>query len=112
MSASERLKGAAAEREVVQIIREAGWPNAERTSNGRAQSGRGDIANGPKCVHIEIKRHEKLNVSRAFDQVTADADPLDIPVLVHRPSRHVWMATIPLEDLLVLLWLRNGLGGP
>lgn len=107
MSARERLKGATGEREIVQMLRLYGWPNAERTSNGREQSGRNDIANGPAGCAIEIKRQEKLSVPRAFDQLIRDSDPRDIPVLVHRPSRHQWMATIPLAELLPLLALRE-----
>ncbi len=107
MSASQRTKGAAAEREVINIFKAAGWPHAERTSNGRPQDGRGDVTNGPAGCHIEVKRHEKLNVPKAFDQAVADADALDIPVVVHRPSRHEWMATLPLDELLALLQLRE-----
>ena len=104
---AERTKGAVAEREVIQHIRAAGWKDAERTSNGRAQDGRSDIARGPEGCAIEVKRQERLNVPRAFDQLTADAGDL-LPVLVHRPSRHEWMATLPLADLLPLLALREG----
>lgn len=108
MSKMQRTKGAAAEREVVAIFREHGWPKAKRTSDGRAQVGRGDIADGPVGCHFEVKRHERLSVPAAFDQVREDADPADWPVLVHRPSRHVWMATVPLVDLLELLAMREG----
>ena len=107
MTAAQRNKGAAAEREVLHIFHAAGWDRAERTSNGRAQDGRGDISHGPAGCHIEIKRHEKLNVPKAFDQAVADADPLDIPIVIHRPSRHEWMATLPLDELLPLLALRE-----
>ena len=105
---AERNKGALGEREVIQRIREAGWRDAERTSNGRAQDGRSDIARGPEGCAIEVKRQERLNVPRAFDQLTADAGD-QLPILVHRPSRHEWMATLPLSDLLPLLALREGL---
>ena len=107
MSAFQRTKGAAAEREIIAILHAHGWPYAERTSNGRIQTGRGDIARGPEGVHLEVKRHERLNVPAALDQVKRDAHTLDIPVLVHRPSRHEWMATLKLEDLLPLLALRE-----
>lgn len=107
MSASQRSKGASAEREVLNIIRVSGWRDARRTSDGRAQIGRGDVIDGPAGCHIEIKRQERLNVPAAFDQVQRDADRLDVPVLVHRPSRHAWMATLPLEDLLPLLALKE-----
>ncbi len=107
MSATERRKGAVAEREVTGILHRHGWGLADRTSNGREQSGRGDIAHGPAGCHIEVKRHERLNVPRALDQIAADANELDVPILVHRPSRHEWMATLPLEELLPLLALRE-----
>jgi hypothetical protein len=102
VSKTERTKGAAAEREVVHIFRASGWPNAERTSNGRQQRGRNDVANGPAGCAIEIKRQEALSVPKALDQLARDSDPLDVPILVHRPSRHAWMATLPLADLLDL----------
>ena len=105
--AGRRAKGAVAEREVAAIFREYGWKHAERTSNGREQSGRGDIANGPEGCHFEVKRHEKLNVPAAFRQIEADAGAHDLPVLVHRPSRQQWMATVPLDELLALLRLRE-----
>lgn len=107
MSARERNKGAAAEREIAQILRDHGWAGARRTHDGREQAGRGDIANGPQGVHIEIKRQERLNVPAALRQANEDADPLDVPVLIHRPSRHPWMATLPLDELLPLLKLKE-----
>lgn len=107
MSGMSREKGRKGENEVIYAMRDAGWPTARRTSDGREQIARGDVANGPEGCHFEIKRVEKLSVPKAFDQVVRDADPTDIPVLVHRPSRHEWMATLPLSELLPLLRLRE-----
>lgn len=107
MSASQRRKGATGELEIVHLLRAAGWKNAQRTSDGRAQSARGDIVNGPEGVHIEVKRQEALNVPKALRQIESDANPLDLPVLIHRPSRQDWMATLPLDELLALLRLRE-----
>lgn len=107
MSAAQRLKGAAAEREVINLLRVYGWRDAGRTSDGRAQSARGDVVRGPAGCHLEIKRQERLNVPAALDQAIGDANKLDVPIVVHRPSRHAWMATLPLEDLLPLLALRE-----
>jgi hypothetical protein len=107
VSARERTKGAKAELEIVHILRDAGWKNAERTHDGRVQRARGDIRNGPPGVHFEVKRHERLNVPAALRQVEEDANPLDLPVLVHRPSRQDWCATLPLDELLALLKLRE-----
>jgi hypothetical protein len=103
----ERRKGARGELEAIALIRDAGWPNARRTHDGRAQSGRGDVAGGPAGCHIEIKRVERLSVPKALSQLRADAGPLDLPILVHRPSRSPWMATLPLDELLSLMALRE-----
>lgn len=107
MSASQRRKGKEGELEVVRMIRNAGWKDASRTSDGRGQQARGDVANGPHGFHIEIKRQEALNVPRAFRQIESDANPLDTPLLIHRPSRQCWMATLPLDELLALIQLRE-----
>jgi Holliday junction resolvase len=98
-----RDKGAAAEREVVRILRDAGWPDAVRTSDGRAQDGRGDVLKGPDGFHIEIKRQERLNVPAAMLQATEDAGGELIPIVVHRPSRQQWMVTVDLRVFLGLL---------
>lgn len=107
MSAAQRVKGAEGEREVIRLLRAHGWPHAYRTSNGREQDGRGDVACGPAGCHLEIKRQERLNVAAALSQAMRDADRLEIPIVVHRPSRHVWMATLPFEELLALLRLKE-----
>lgn len=107
MSATERRKGAAGELEVVHLLRAAGWGFAERTSRGVAQKGRCDIANGPAGCAIEVKRQERLAVPAALDQLARNAGPHDIPILIHRPSRHEWMATLPLDELLPLLRLKE-----
>lgn len=102
-----RRKGGVGEREVVALLRQHGWGRAERTSNGRAQAGKGDIAGGPEGVHIEVKRVEKLNVSKALAQIDRDAGPHDLPLLLHRSSNQPWLATLPAEELLALLRLRE-----
>lgn len=108
MSRAQRDKGARGEREVIQLLKDHGWPNARRTSDGRAQSSRGDITAGPSCAHIEVKYVERLSVPQAVRQAQADAHPHDIPIVAHRSSRQQWLATLPLEDLLPLLALREG----
>jgi hypothetical protein len=105
-AAARRTKGADFERTVVKILREKGWTHAGRSSDGRRQLGRGDIINGPEGCHLELKRQERLNVPNAFDQVIQDAGDC-IPILIHRPSRHEIMATLPAEDLFALLRMRE-----
>lgn len=101
-----RRKGADAERELVRILRAAGWPLACRTSDGRVQAARGDIANGPEGTHIEAKSGN-LKLTAALDQVARDAISLDMPLLAYKPARHAWLGVVYLEDLLPLLKLRE-----
>lgn len=107
MSRRERAKGARGERQIVTLLREHGWLRARRTHDGRDQAGRGDIAHGPAGCHIEVKLQERLNVPKAVAQAIQDAQPTDIPIVVHRPSRAPWMATLPLDELLPLLALQE-----
>jgi len=107
MAARERRKGAAGELEVIHLLRDHGWRDARRTSDGRGQQTRGDVTNGPAGIHLEIKRQERLNVPAALRQAEADAHPHDVPVVVHRPARMQWMATLPADELFALLRLRE-----
>lgn len=107
MGKASRTKGARGELEIVALLHDHGWTRARRTHDGREQAMRGDIANGPPGVYLEVKRQERLNVPAALDQVERDAPTTDLPILIHRPSRHQWMATLPLDELLPLLALRE-----
>jgi hypothetical protein len=109
---ASRAKGGAGEREIVQLLRKYGWPDAERSSNGRAQIGRGDFARGP-AIHLEAKRCEKAEVWKWWAQAERDAQ-YDAdnccafpPVVAFRRSRSPWLALIDFEDLLQLLALRE-----
>lgn len=106
MSASQRMKGKRGELEVVAILHRHGWTAAERSSRGTAQAA-GDVINGPEAVHLEIRRREALSVPAAMREILGAAAATDLPVLAHRPSRSPWLATLELEELLPLLWLRG-----
>jgi Holliday junction resolvase len=97
-----RTKGASGEREICRVLRDAGWPEAARTSDGRSQHGRGDIAGVPGVV-FEIRRTEKLNIWQAIDDVQRQAADGELPVVVFRRNRSGWWAAIPLERLVELL---------
>src|SRR5262245_13329632 len=106
MSRTSRTKGKVGELEVVHLLRAAGWPNAHRTSDGRRQ-GSCDIADGPQACVMEVRRREAVNVPQGMREVMARTPPTMTPVLVHRPSRTPWMATTLLDELAVLLLLRE-----
>ena len=106
MGARERERGARGEREVVQLVREHGWPGAERSSNGRAQVGRGDIALGPEFTSIDVKFCEKTEPWKWWRQAERDADGR-MPVVAFRRSRSPWLAIVELDELLELLAMRE-----
>lgn len=107
MSATERRKGATGELEVVSILKLSGWPLARRTHDGREQALRGDIANGPAGVHLEVKRSERTSIWDWYGQAESDAGIAQIPVVAFRRSRSPWLALIELDELLPLLKLRE-----
>jgi hypothetical protein len=107
VSRRERAKGARGELEVARILRAAGWPDAKRTSDGRAQIERGDIGDGPDGVHLEVRRREALNIWACLADAQREARPGDAPAVVFRRSRSRWYAAVELEFLLDLLGERR-----
>jgi hypothetical protein len=103
MTATERDKGARGELEIVRLLQNHSWPDAKRTSDGRHQQHRGDIANGPPNVHLEIRRRETLNIWACLKQAAADAAHGHRPVVAFRRSRSQWYAAVELDFLLDLL---------
>ena len=103
MSASERTKGKTGELEIVHLLHRHGWTEAKRSSDGRTQHARGDIADGPPYTHIEVRRRENINIWACLAQAEQDAKPGDLPVVAFRRSRSAWYAAIPLDALLSLL---------
>ena len=102
-----RDKGAAGEREVVSLLRQVGWPKAERRYD-QAANGGSDIAHGPEGTCIEVKRARRaVAVPAAMRQAEAAAGPHDIPIVLHRVDREPWRATLPADELLALLRLRE-----
>lgn len=107
MSASQRRKGARGELELVELLHAHGWPRAHRNF-GSGSAGGGDIAAGPQGVTLEAKRHRgRLDLPAAIRQAEHAAGPLDLPVVCHRRDGEPWRATLPLDELLDLLALRE-----
>lgn len=98
--ASQR-KGAAGERELMDILRDHGYP-VER--GGSMTYGTVPDLYGLPGIHIEVKRVEKLNVPVAMNQSIRDAERFDdgLPALFHRRNRQPWLVTMRLADWLKL----------
>lgn len=100
MSARERNKGSRGEAEVVEMIR-VHWPRATRNFASGA-AGNGDIAHGPANTSIEVKRTERAEPWKWWEQAERDADGR-MPVVAFRRSRAPWLAIVELDELLALL---------
>lgn len=98
MSKMQRTKGAAGERELAELMRTLGIDAARSARNGVDQAE--DVIHNIPGVHVECKRVEALNISKAIKQAT-DAAGRKIPTVWHRRNREAWLVTIPAADVLI-----------
>ena len=92
---SSQAKGRRAEAELAEYLRDHGFPDARP----------GDPLNlGADGLHIECKRHERLEISRWYEQAQQDAQRMKDgkPVVVYRQNRRSWMVVLSLADFLAL----------
>ncbi len=98
---NSRAKGAAGEREWVQVLKQHGWMQAERNIT-QTRAGGGDVALPPMLY--EVKRPARIAVRQYLDQATAalPKHPGCIhPVVVMRENgRKDWMVLMRAEDYL------------
>lgn len=110
MGRRERDKGKRGELEVRDIFRAAGFGDAERTPNSGGLFIPGDVALGVEDLHVEAKRHERLDIPGWLRQTYADCPPGALPILAFRKSRTTgagpvgrWHGAVPLDRLAELL---------
>ena len=80
--------------------------------HGRKEAKPGDPLNygtqpdvsGVDGLHIECKRHERLEVSKWYDQARADAERMQDgkPAVIYRRNRRPWMILLSLDDFISL----------
>lgn len=98
---NSRAKGARAERELANRLKELGY-TAHRTQQFCGKAGNSDV----ECkelshYHIECKMVEALNIDKAIDQSTRDCGDRT-PIVVHRKKQRPWLVTMFLEDWIKL----------
>lgn len=99
---SSKRKGKIGELEVANLLKAAGY-NARRSSQYCGNTGDAPDVEGLPGIHIEVKRVERLNLKKAYEQVVNDSKKSgDIPAVFHRQSHQPWMVTLSLEDFLKL----------
>jgi Holliday junction resolvase len=102
MGAMSRRKGAAAEREVAELLRSHGF-HARRGQQFSGSPDSPDVVHDIEGIHIEVKRTERFALYPALEQARQDRRAGDIPCVLHRQNGREWVAVLPAEDLLSIL---------
>jgi len=100
---ASRDKGAAWEREVVHLLRAAGFSVTGRNLD-QSREGGADIHAGPYA--IECKRRARIALHEWMDQAQAAAGDLT-PLVVAKADRKPALAIMLLEDWLKLVEVNN-----
>lgn len=101
MAINSKKKGSAGERELAGKLGELLGVSLRRSQQYCGVAGDADVI-GVDGLHIEVKRVEKLNLSKAINQAIADAKPDQVPIVAHRKNREQWLVTVCLQDLLAM----------
>lgn len=101
MPINSRNKGASGERELSNILKSYGF-DTRRGQQYCGSNGDADVVGLPG-YHIECKRVESLNLSKAMQQSINDSKEGEIPIVVHRKNREKWNVTISLDDFIKLI---------
>lgn len=97
---NSREKGKRGELQAAKVLKEYGY-ETRRGQQFSGANGDADVVGLPG-IHLEIKRVEKLNISKAMQQSIQDAKDGEMPVVMHRRNRETWLVTMPLKVFMVL----------
>ncbi len=99
---SAQAKGRRAEIELAAYLRERGYPGAR--PGAALNFGTQPDITGVDGLHIECKRHERLEVAKWYKQAVADAEQMQDgkPSVIYRQNRGQWMIVLSLSDFLEL----------
>ena len=97
---NSKQKGKRGELELAHKLKEYGY-DARRTAQYCGNTGDASDVVGLNGIHIECKRNEHLNVYDAMAQAKHDANPEELPTVMHRKNNCEWLVTMTLDD-----WMR------
>ena len=97
---NSKAKGAAGERELSNKLKEYGF-NTRRGQQFCGANGDADVV-GLQGIHIECKRVENLNLSKAMEQAQNDAKEDEMPMVFHRKNREEWKVSMSLDNFIKL----------
>ena len=98
MPINSRAKGKAGELELAHELVKYGY-DTRRGQQFCGANGDADVVGVPG-LHLEVKRVEKLDYYKAYEQSERDANDGETPVVVHRKNRKRWLVTLSLEDFM------------
>lgn len=98
---NSRAKGAAGERELSKVLGEVLGVKMRRGQQFSGLAGNADVV-GVDGLHVECKRVQSLNVSKAIEQSIRDAKAGSVPIVAHRKNGEQWLVTCCLDDLVDL----------
>jgi hypothetical protein len=93
---NSKQKGKRGELEFSNLCKSHGY-KTKRTQQYCGSNGNADV-DGINGVHIEVKRNENLNVSKAIAQAESDAREGEIPIVAHRKNNEQWLITMKADD--------------
>lgn len=101
LGSSSQRKGRAGEQELAATLRSYGY---DIQRGGSLSFGSVPDLVGLPGIHVEVKRVERLNISKAMAQAIRDADRFrdGMPAVFHRRNREGWLVTLRLEDFMKL----------
>lgn len=100
MGKAQQHKGRSGELELVKILNEQG---IDARAGLPVSFGTSPDVTGVKNIHVEVKRHEHLNLSQAMEQSIQDSHKFNdgMPAVFHRKNHQPWLVTMLLSD-----WIR------
>lgn len=93
---NSKRKGRDGELEFSNLCKEHGF-NTRRSQQYAGINNDADVV-GLEGIHIEVKRVEQLNVSKAMGQAIRDSAEGEIPIVAHRKNREEWKITMLADD--------------
>lgn len=97
MSINSNQKGKTGEREFSRLCREQGFEGVRRSQQYSGINNDADVVGLPG-IHIEVKRVERLNISKAVKQAIRDKADDEIPIVAHRKNYEDWLITMTADD--------------
>lgn len=97
---NSKQKGKRGELEFSHLLKDNGY-FARRSQQYMGTENTADITSDLP-FHFEVKRVERLNLSKAMQQAVDDSND-NLPVVAHRKNREDWLITMQFKDWIELV---------